>query len=60
MLRLRLLHKLSVDPYNMNKTLFTAEEFEVISKPSVLISGGGIGDLTRHSSYTRPAFRSSS
>ncbi|KAF9203109.1 hypothetical protein BGZ59_001801, partial [Podila verticillata] len=30
----------------MNKTLFSDEEFEAISKPSVLISGGGIGGLT--------------
>ncbi|KAF9017030.1 hypothetical protein BGZ52_005431 [Haplosporangium bisporale] len=40
------LHKLSIDLYDMNKTLFSDEEFEAISKPSVLISGGGIGGLT--------------
>ncbi|KAG0339445.1 hypothetical protein BG000_002077 [Podila horticola] len=35
-----------VDPYGKPKLPSTAEELEAVSKPSVLISGGGIGGLT--------------
>ncbi|KAF9380053.1 hypothetical protein CPB97_008601 [Podila verticillata] len=38
--------KLIPDPHGLPKTKFTAEELEDLSKPRVLISGGGIGGLT--------------
>jgi len=34
------------DPFGGPKCNYTPEELEAISKPSVLISGGGIGGLT--------------
>ncbi|KAF9370935.1 hypothetical protein CPC16_003395 [Podila verticillata] len=37
--------KFTPDPYGLPKTKFTAEEVEDLSKPRVLISGGGIGGL---------------
>ncbi|KAG0081553.1 hypothetical protein BGZ93_002679, partial [Podila epicladia] len=40
------LHKLPVDKYGKVTMPTTAVELEAISKPSVLISGGGIGGLT--------------
>ncbi|KAG0339453.1 hypothetical protein BG000_002085 [Podila horticola] len=40
------IHKLPVDEYGKVTMPTTAEELEAISKPSVLISGGGIGGLT--------------
>lgn len=38
--------KMSPGPYGGPKTNYTPEELEAISKPSALISGGGIGGLT--------------
>jgi len=38
--------KITPDPYGLPKTNFTPEEVEDLSKPRVLISGGGIGGLT--------------
>ena len=38
--------KLTPDPHGGPKTNFTPEEVEAVSKPNVLISGGGIGGLT--------------
>ncbi|KAF9373392.1 hypothetical protein CPB97_000575, partial [Podila verticillata] len=38
--------KITPDPYGLPKTKFTPEEVEDLSKPRVLISGGGIGGLT--------------
>ncbi|KAG0092076.1 hypothetical protein BGZ92_010907 [Podila epicladia] len=40
------IHKLPVDEYGKVTMPTTAEKLEAISKPSVLISGGGIGGLT--------------
>ncbi|KAG0325372.1 hypothetical protein BG000_001835 [Podila horticola] len=40
------LHKFPVDQYGKVRTPSTDEELEAFSKPSVLISGGGIGGLT--------------
>ncbi|KAG0341091.1 hypothetical protein BG005_003068, partial [Podila minutissima] len=40
------IHKLPVDEYGKVTMPTTAAELEAISKPSVLISGGGIGGLT--------------
>jgi hypothetical protein len=40
------IHNLPVDQYGKVTMPTTAEELEAFSKPSVLISGGGIGGLT--------------
>ncbi|KAG0084471.1 hypothetical protein BGZ93_005224 [Podila epicladia] len=40
------IHKLPVDQYGKATMPTTAKELEAVSKPSVLISGGGIGGLT--------------
>ncbi|KAF9309296.1 hypothetical protein BG003_009925 [Podila horticola] len=40
------IHNLPVDPYGKATMPTTAEELEAVSKPNVLISGGGIGGLT--------------
>ncbi|KAG0313840.1 hypothetical protein BG000_005731, partial [Podila horticola] len=40
------IHKLPVDEYGKVTMPSTAKELEAISKPSVLISGGGIGGLS--------------
>ncbi|KAG0343878.1 hypothetical protein BG005_002151, partial [Podila minutissima] len=40
------IHKLPVDEYGKITMPTTAAELEAVSKPSVLISGGGIGGLT--------------
>ncbi|KAG0324884.1 hypothetical protein BG000_002010 [Podila horticola] len=40
------LHKFPVDEYGKVRMPSTDEELEAVSKPSVLISGGGIGGLT--------------
>ncbi|KAF8924553.1 hypothetical protein BGZ52_008059, partial [Haplosporangium bisporale] len=46
--------KISHDPYGGPKTNYTPEELEAISKPSVLISGGGIGGLTLALLFLKP------
>ncbi|KAG0011662.1 hypothetical protein BGZ81_002050 [Podila clonocystis] len=40
------IHNFPVDPFGKARMPATAEELEAVSKPSVLISGGGIGGLT--------------
>jgi hypothetical protein len=40
------IHKLPVDQYGKARMPSTAEELDAVSKPSILISGGGIGGLT--------------
>ncbi|KAG0010225.1 hypothetical protein BGZ81_002894, partial [Podila clonocystis] len=40
------IHKLPVDQFGKARMPNTTEELEAVSRPSVLISGGGIGGLT--------------
>ncbi|KAG0010446.1 hypothetical protein BGZ82_003454, partial [Podila clonocystis] len=45
-LRVPPIHKLPVDQFGKARMPTNAEELEAVSRPSVLISGGGIGGLT--------------